>query len=306
MTNKTISDYASVHLGKAGDGTIVNPYVTPKSIDSTLLVGIPRYLNRTQYNIDETNLRFVGLDVWNCYEVSFLLSNGMPVSGIIKLKYDAHSTNIVESKSLKLYLNSFNMEKFNTVDVTIAKTNLIDRIKNDLITILNTNNVYVDFNTGNNQSNFTRSEFQKLEDIVDFSQLEFTHYNEDPNILIDDTPKKIMVSSSLLRSNCRVTNQPDWGDIYIYMNGDSTPSNTSLLQYIISLRSENHFHEEICECVYTRLLDKFVPDELVVACLYTRRGGIDINPIRATSSYLVHKYFGDYVDTTKIFKTMRQ
>jgi 7-cyano-7-deazaguanine reductase len=58
--------------------------------------------------------------------------------------------------------------------------------------------------------------------------------------------------------------------------------------------------------VYTRLLDKFVPDELVVACLYTRRGGIDINPIRATSSYLVHKYFGDYVDTTKIFKTMRQ
>ena len=93
------------HLGKAGDGSAVDPYVTPDNVDTSLLVPVPRYLNREQYNIKEDNLPFEGVDVWNAYEVSCLLKNGYPLSGIIKITYDVASSCIVESKSLKLYLN---------------------------------------------------------------------------------------------------------------------------------------------------------------------------------------------------------
>ena len=102
MTN--INDIASVHLGKAGDGTVVKPYVTPNNIDPSLLVGIPRKLNRKQYKIDSNNLPFEGLDSWNCYEFSTLMNNGFPISGVLRVIYPANSPNIVESKSLKLYL----------------------------------------------------------------------------------------------------------------------------------------------------------------------------------------------------------
>ena len=106
-----IEDIASVHLGKAGDGSVVKPYITPDNIDNSLLVGIPRHLNRTAYNIDDSDLPFVGFDTWNCYEFSTLTTNGFPVCGVIRLVYPANSPNIVESKSLKLYMNSFNMAR---------------------------------------------------------------------------------------------------------------------------------------------------------------------------------------------------
>ena len=112
-------------------------------------------------------------------------------------------------------------------------------------------------------------------------------------------------TSRSLRSNCRVTNQPDWGDIYIHINGTKTVTPESLIRYIVSMRSENHFHEEICEAVYKRLSDLLRPTELVVACLYTRRGGIDINPIRASSNYLLEMHPIAYAEHFTA-KTMRQ
>ena len=102
-----ISKLASVHLGKAGDGTVVKPYETPDHIDSTLLVSVPRYINRQQYEIKELELPFIGFDTWNCYEFSTLLECGFPVSGVIRCVYPSNSKCVVESKSLKLYLNSF-------------------------------------------------------------------------------------------------------------------------------------------------------------------------------------------------------
>ncbi len=106
-----IEDIASVHLGKAGDGSVVKPYVTPTTVTPSLLVPIPRSLNRTQYDLSDSNLPFIGYDVWNAYEFSTLLDNGYPLSGVLRIAYPASSANIVESKSLKLYLNSFNMFK---------------------------------------------------------------------------------------------------------------------------------------------------------------------------------------------------
>ena len=111
-----IENIASKHLGKAGDGSIVKPYITPDNVDASLLVGVPRHLNRTGYDIQEDNLPFVGVDAWNGYEFSTLLSNGFPVSGWVKFTYDSNTPNIVESKSAKLYLNSYNMARL--IDTT--------------------------------------------------------------------------------------------------------------------------------------------------------------------------------------------
>jgi 7-cyano-7-deazaguanine reductase len=263
-------------------------------------------LNRTQYGIKEGDLKFVGVDVWNCYEVSFLLSNGFPVAGAIRLKYSSDSESIVESKSLKLYLNSFNMEKFDTTNTKEAIESVKLRISNDLGHALKTE-VGVEFlDHDSTQYSYPLDVYHRLESVVDAEKLIFNSFNEDPSILVKAGPGIAKVCSSLLRSNCRVTNQPDWGDVFIYMEGNSLPTDESLLRYIISMRKENHFHEEICECIYQRLYDIFDPDALVVGCLYTRRGGIDINPLRATDMKSLDKLHGMYMGLSKSFKTLRQ
>ncbi len=290
MSNEIIEDIASKHLGKAGDGTRVDPYKTPDMITPDLLVGVPRVLNRTQYEIDEEDLPFVGLDSWNCYEFSCLLDNGFPVSGLLRINYSSDSKCIVESKSLKLYLNSFNMHKTSkTVEGAIKFVQ--DRVEHDLLDILGT--LSVDITLHLNEGDVkapVHDQYIKLEDTVDVELVEFTRYNEDPDILeVIDSTGITKLSSSVLRSNCRVTNQPDWGDVFVYIEGDKTITPESLLQYIVSMRKENHFHEEVCECIYKRLHDLLQPEGLIVTCVYTRRGGIDINPLRASSDELVNQ-----------------
>lgn len=294
-----IEQIASKHLGKAGDGTIVKPYVTPDFIDKTLLVPVPRVLNRTQYDIDEANLPFVGIDVWNAYEFSALTNNGFPVVGHVKIVYGANSTNIVESKSLKLYLNSFNMCKLGDLPsqvITTAKK----IIEDDLCEILGPTvsvNIFIPIETHNGKQPVL-GQFRDVDTLNTFD-MKFDKYNEAPELLTSmkhDSNKITAVYSANLRSNCRVTNQPDWGDVYIYMLGKETITSESILQYLVSMRNENHFHEEICECIYKRLHSKFNPEELFVACLYTRRGGIDINPVRASSSYLMIEHAKYLID----------
>lgn len=304
-----IEKIASVHLGKAGDGSVVKPYVTPDTIDPSLLVPIPRRLNREQYQINDSDLPFVGFDTWNCYEISFLLDNGFPVNCAAKIVYMARSEFIVESKSLKLYLNSFNMHRFGrTIDEALDAAQ--KRITNDLENALETV-VSVHLFLANSDAQPSRpisGGFFPLESILDVSKLEFNDYNESPDILKEtSTDFAFKIHSVSLRSNCRVTNQPDWGDVYIHMDSRVAPTHQSMLQYIVSMRKENHFHEEICECIYKRLYDKFKPKHLFVACLYTRRGGIDINPVRASSSYLLSEFASNMMNPSILLqKTMRQ
>jgi 7-cyano-7-deazaguanine reductase len=305
-----IEEIASVHLGKAGDGSVVKPYITPDIIDPTLLVGIPRVLNRTAYNIDDNDLPFVGSDTWNCYEFSTLADNGFPVSGVIRIVYPSDSPNIVESKSLKLYLNSFNMHKCGPTfwDVTDF---VEEKINTDLSKALGTSLIDVAFlHSGDGVKPPVANIFQTVEDSVAAYDLTFDHYNEDPNILkiIEHNDNKwVFHHSGELRSNCRVTNQPDWGDVYIVISGKKQITEESLLQYIVSMRKENHFHEEICECIYKRLWDLLKPEELLVACLYTRRGGIDINPVRGTSKAIINTYARNLVNAFVLNeKTLRQ
>ena len=122
--------------------------------------------------------------------------------------------------------------------------------------------------------------------------------------MIDSEIEEVYYHSALLKSNCRVTSQPDWGDVYIHMVGKKTVDPISLLQYIVSFRDECHFHEEICETIYKRLWDLVKPDDLVVRCLYARRGGIDINPERASDEGLLHHNLSD--QTVPHIKTPKQ
>ena len=151
---------------------------------------------------------------------------------------------------------------------------------------------------------FTRDEDEKssenefLDDSVSLDtqtgldSLEFTDYNMNPDLLevveFSDLDDHFMeVKSNKLRSACRVTHQPDHGTVYVRMVGKRLPTQASLLKFIVSFRNEYHFHEEICEAIFKTLQDKFHPKSLVVACNYTRRGGWDINPIRATHMMLI-------------------
>lgn len=307
-----IEEIASKVLGKTSDGKTMMRYETPDAIDPSLLVGIPRYLNREDYGIKEDALPFFGIDAWNGYEFSCLLNNGFPVSGWLKWCYRSDSKNIVESKSIKLYLNSFNMAKMGAT-VIEAVLAVEERIHHDLAAILGVENseqvqVKLHLTEDAGYANPMAGTFLQLEDEVEVENISFNQYSEDPNILVQvhlPDVQTMRFQSKSLRSNCRVTNQPDWGDIYIHVKGRKRVTSESLLQYIVSMRKENHFHEEICECVYKRLWDMLEPQELMVACLYTRRGGIDINPVRASNTNLLLKQPVTWVQVPSR-KTQRQ
>lgn len=303
---KQLNELVSVHLGKAGDGTVVKPYVTPDEVDPGLLVSVPRHLNRTAYDISDEDLPFVGMDAWNGYEFSTLLDNGFPVSGWLKFVYSADTPNIVESKSVKLYLNSYNMARLikTTDEIWIVE----DKIAMDLSKAVG-GDVKVFLRWGDIDTvKPIIGDFISLEHYCNIQKMEFKDYNEHSGILevVPSIGRYERWRSYSLRSNCRVTNQPDWGDVYVHIKGEKAVTPESLLKYIISMRKENHFHEEICECIYKRLHDLLQPEELFVACLYTRRGGIDINPVRASNDRVLWKY-GAIADVTNFCtKTPRQ
>jgi 7-cyano-7-deazaguanine reductase len=275
------------YLGKATE--------YPKQYAPEVLVPVPRYLNREIYGLEESNLPFSGLDVWHAYELSFLTEKGLPVAGLLKIIYPADSPNIVESKSLKLYLNSFNMERFG-INTAEGVETVIKIITKDLEKILKTD-VMVMFFRGDELSGSDFDNFTILEYLHEMQEVKFTQYQEAPSLLTSDektSEKEIKVGTHLLRSNCKVTFQPDWGSAFIHLKGKQIPDKSSLLKYLVSIRNENHFHEEICEMIYKRLWDQFSPDELMVSCIYTRRGGIDICPVRTSSpalmpTHLIHE-----------------
>ncbi len=290
-----IDDIAGRHLGRNAGGNRRAAYVTPERHDPGLLVAIPRQLNREGLGLDGDSLPFTGMDVWNCHEVSFLLAGGCPVNLILRLQYPADSPAIVESKSLKLYFNSFNMERSRAARPEEAVEDFLETVRGDLARCVGAE-VKVAHAPAHDWSAPRRDlvrnpeDWAVLEEIVDIASLECVSDRERPELLRKsrhDT-SLLKVRTSALRSNCRITNQPDWGDLFVLMKGEGLPGADSLLRYVVSMRSENHFHEEIAETVYVRLAE-FEPEELFVACLYTRRGGIDINPVRASSPKLLRR-----------------
>ncbi len=268
---------ASTHLGQKS--ALIDKY------DPSLLVAIPRSANRIQYDIKNENLPFSGFDVWHAYEFSVLLNNNFPITRLLKLKYPCNNEFLVESKSLKLYLNSYNMTSLgeNTEEcLKICK----EKIENDLSNILKTS-VEVEFLDENSEKTKILENFQDILNFINLKELKIEKFEEAPELIEtqEDVLKEYFLKFNSLRSNCRVTHQPDFGDIFIYYKSKKHILEQTLVKYLCSFRKEYHFHEECAEMIFKRLIDVLdETDELFVCALYTRRGGIDINPIRYTKN----------------------
>ncbi len=277
MKENLTDKLASKHLGKKSLGS--------EKYDKTLLVKIPRSENRAQYNIDENNLPFLGYDIWHGYEFSTLNQNNIPINRIIKIKYSAKSKYIVESKSLKLYLNSFNMDNFGLGFDECQKI-CLDKIKKDLSFLLETD-VEVNFFDDYKKKRNILKDYKNVFESVDEKELKVEDFKENPSLLEvkeNKTKKSHKFWFPSLRSNCRVTHQCDFGDFFLYYKSKKTILISSLIKYLCSFRKEYHFHEECVEMIYKRLYDVLDissnDGELMTMALYTRRGGIDINPVR--------------------------
>ncbi len=274
---------ASKYLGKKV--TISNNY------DPSILVAVPRDENRKNYNIESKNLPFSGVDVWHAYEFSVLTQSGIPITKPVKIKYSCESKYIIESKSLKLYFNSFNMSRFgnNSAECLELCKKIIE---NDLSAKLETE-VNINFIENNTKKVEIFQNYINIKDIIDENNFKTDKFKEAPEILQTELKdkKEYRLMFDSLRSNCRITQQPDFGDIYIYYESEKHIKEDSILKYLCSFRSENHFHEECCEMIYKRLFDILNKDDGIMVCaLYTRRGGIDISPVRYSKNCSVNDY----------------
>ncbi|MCM1003651.1 MAG: hypothetical protein NC408_04845 [Candidatus Gastranaerophilales bacterium] len=287
----TTDKIASKFLGKRTEGST--------NYDPSLILPIPRLENRKQYSISNENLPFIGWDIWHAYEFSAMTENGIPVTRVLKIKYNCDNEFLMESKSLKLYLNSFNMSRFGKTTrecLEICKKT----IAHDLSEKLHTN-VEVNFLENNSPRADIFSKFQNIMELVDEKNIMVENFKEAPELLeVEESDKQeYYLTFDSLRSNCRVTHQPDFGDAFIYYKSAKHIKEDSLVKYLTSFRSEFHFHEECCEMIFKRLqniLDE--GDKLFVLALYTRRGGIDICPSRWTPDCEIKDVY-DLIDLNK-------
>jgi 7-cyano-7-deazaguanine reductase len=272
----TVIEKAGKLLGKQ-----LNEYKT--EYDPSILVPVEREYNRTTYNITDSD--FVGYDIWHAYEVSFLTEKGLPTTAVGKIKIPSNSELFIESKSMKLYFYGFNMMRYGKTRAEGMK--IIEEIASKDLSEATKSTVEVKlFSDADDIKSFEQS--TPIEQHVDVDSIEFTEFTENPDILeVTDAPGECFISIGNVRSNCRVTHQPDFSTLYIKYTGSKTLSLESLQKFVVSFRNENHFHEEVNEQIYIELMRRLQPDELMVSMLSTRRGGIDICPIRTNKEYLL-------------------
>ncbi|WP_147653243.1 NADPH-dependent 7-cyano-7-deazaguanine reductase QueF [Vulcaniibacterium gelatinicum] len=241
----------------------------PRHYDPGLLYPIARSVGRSALALDGA-LPFTGLDRWHAYELSWLDARGKPVTATATFTVPADSPSLIESKSLKLYLNSFNAERFDTADTVRA------RIAADLSAAAGAE-VAVAFGLPPVVEHADGMLLDALEVAVD------AYGPPDPSLLriVDETPVEEVLRSQLLKSNCPVTGQPDWADLRIVWHGPRL-DHAGVLRYLVSFRDHAEFHEQCVERIFTDLLRHGRARALSVEARYTRRGGLDINPWRAT------------------------
>jgi len=242
--------------------------------DRTLLQPVPRALNRDGLGITQNQPFTIGADIWTAYEISWLNEKGLPQVAIADIYLDYQSQNLIESKSFKLYLNSFNQSKFadfNTVQQTMQR-DLSECAQGDVKVRLNPVAVYDSQKIDHLQGN-----------CIDEQDIEITSYEFNADWLKDCVSNEIVeekLVSHLLKSNCLITNQPDWGTLHIHYVGNKI-DHEKLLRYVVSFRQHNEFHEQCVERIFCDLMHYAKPEKLTVYARYTRRGGLDINPFRS-------------------------
>ncbi|MEZ7767279.1 NADPH-dependent 7-cyano-7-deazaguanine reductase QueF [Haemophilus parahaemolyticus] len=242
--------------------------------DASLLQPVPRRLNREGLGIVEQQPFNQGADVWTCYELSWLNPHGLPQVAIADVEIDFKSENLIESKSFKLYLNSFNQTKFASIEeVEQTITRDLSQCASGQVSVKihkladYTNQLIVNF----------------AGECIDEQEIQIESYTFSnqylENIAEDEIVEETLVSH-LLKSNCLITSQPDWGSVQIHYVGKRL-NREKLLRYLVSFREHNEFHEQCVERIFTDLMQFSKPEKLTVYARYTRRGGLDINPFRS-------------------------
>lgn len=238
-----------------------------------LLFPILRQKNRDALNINPKKLPFHGVDVWHAYEMSWLNSKGKPQNAIGRFTIPCDSPNLIESKSFKLYLNSLNNTRFNSWEEVDAI------LQRDLSECAGKSIGVEIFTIDSFMGEFYR---QISGHCLDDLDIDVSEYQVNPKLLSSETE---IVSEklycNLLKSNCLVTGQPDWGSLQIEYRGPKI-NHENLLKYLISYRDHQEFHEQCVERIFTDILNHCHPSELSLVACYTRRGGLDINPVRST------------------------
>lgn len=237
-----------------------------------LLQPVPRSLNRDDLGLGEA-LPFQGCDVWTLYELSWLNAKGKPMVAVGEVSVPAQSPNLIESKSFKLYLNSFNQTRCDSLAAVQA------RLVKDL-------SACAGAEVGVSLFTLSQAPHQIATlpgECIDEQDLEVDNYEFDQTLLRGAAGPEVVeetLHSHLLKSNCLVTSQPDWGSLVIHYRGPRL-DREKLLRYLISFRQHNEFHEQCIERIFIDLKHFCGPSELTVYARYTRRGGLDINPFRS-------------------------
>ncbi len=241
-----------------------------------LLFAIPRQIKRDEIGLTG-DLPFMGADIWNAYEVSWLNLRGKPQVAIATFIVPANSPNIVESKSFKLYLNSYNQTRLASHEVLVAQ------LRADIGAVVGAA-VQVQLTLPEDFSRLAMGELAG--ELLDRLDIEVESYTPDPALLRleggAETVEQTYVSH-LLKSNCLVTGQPDWATVQIHYVGAQIEA-AGLLQYLIGFRNHNEFHEQCVERIFVDIMRTCHPMKLSVYARYTRRGGLDINPWRTNFS----------------------
>ena len=240
-----------------------------------LLQGVPRSLSREQIGVSQP-LPFGGVDIWNGYELSWLNPKGKPQVAILQCQVPIDSQNLIESKSFKLYLNSFNQSVFGSAD-EVAR-----HLSKDLSACAQAPVKVQLFSAGQ----FGALQLGELDGtVIDELDIEINAYEPSPELLTtgDQQVSETLVSH-LLKSNCLITSQPDWASVQIHYEGAAI-DHAGLLAYLISFRRHNEFHEQCIERIFCDLMNRCKPHKLAVYARYTRRGGLDINPLRANFDF---------------------
>ncbi|RAR59666.1 7-cyano-7-deazaguanine reductase [Onishia taeanensis] len=244
----------------------------PEHYDPALLYPIPRAANRAPLGITNDALPFVGEDEWHAFEVSWLTPRGKPVVAVARFRLPAESPNLIESKSWKLYLNSYNQTRF------ASRAEVSATLEQDLAAAAGAP-VSVELFGVDDQALAT----QRLPgECIDDLDVEIDAYTPDPALLsVGEEVVEETLHSHLLKSNCPVTGQPDWGSVLIRYRGPQI-DREGLLKYLVSYRQHQDFHEHCVEHIFTDLMARARPERLLVLARYVRRGGLDISPWRAT------------------------
>jgi 7-cyano-7-deazaguanine reductase len=248
--------------------------------DASLLFPIARAAKRLELGVAGTP-PFFGADLWTAFELSWLNARGKPQVALAHFTVPCETPNIVESKSFKLYLNSFNNTRF------AGAAEVQARLRADISeaawrgaaqpSVVGVKLLLPEL--------FDREPVHELDGLsLDRLDVECSRYTPAPELLgaaFDEAPVSEVLTSHLLKSNCLVTGQPDWGSVQISYSGPQI-NQEGLLQYLVSFRNHNEFHEQCVERIFMDLWTRCQPAKLSVYARYTRRGGLDINPFRTS------------------------